>query len=355
MEALLALGEAGVEPIIRFLGEDGAASGGDKDLLWPLVVLGEMRDPRAVPTLLALLGRTADGELSVAAAEALAKLGRPAVAPLRRLLDGDAAPETRILAYGALAGMDLPEAWEILAEALEADPEVDFAVARCLAERNLPDDVTRVHRVYCTAEPWKRPALEATLAGMLSGQPAWPVARRDWRLRYRREPRQDLRIPVAWLEVMLLTWQSRRDIPAAGGHPARTLEDLRRRETSDPRDHNACPDCGEPFRSPTGIRLCSEVEEDLIAFQLERVRGWVRDRWEDIHEVLDELDHQEMEALQWPEADDQGRAQKMEALDSIELLKDTLCWMVEEGLDGLSKGEGRLWTALQRARSRKRA
>jgi len=118
------------------------------------------------------------------------------------------------------------------------------------------------------------------------------------------------------------------------------------------REDQICPDCGQPFRSPTGVVLCQEVEKDLIQFQLERVQSWIADRWEDIHEVLDELDHHEMEALEWPEETDDERARKGEALETIEMVKSTLCWMVEEGVAGLSQGERRLWVALQRARSR---
>jgi len=87
---------------------------------------------------------------------------------------------------------------------------------------------------------------------------------------------------------------------------------------------------------------------------LERVREWLAHKWEDIHEVLDELDRHEMEALQLPEGSEEERAWKGEALDSIEILRDTLCWMAEQGMGGLSQGERRLWAALQRARSRPR-
>jgi hypothetical protein len=351
MEALLALGDEGVEPLRRFFEDPDLSHSGETDLLWPLVVLGELRDPRFMPTLFRVLREAQGLELPIAAAEALAKLGFLAIPAIEELLDEKSVARTRILAYMALAHMDHPHAWEILEGALENDPELDFAVARALAERNLSEDQERVYRAYCEAESWKRSAFEETLTGMISGRPTWSTPHRDWRLRYRRQPKQGLRIFRSWPDVMVLLWENRHELRPSASTVPYSMEQLRQR-ADQRREESVCQDCGEPFRSPTGVPLCGEAEEDLIEFQLQRIRDWMDDRWEDIHEILDELDHQEMGALQWPEETDEERAYKNEALDSIDVVKSTLCWMVEEGLAGLSQGERRLWLALQRARSR---
>jgi hypothetical protein len=351
MEALISLGGEAAEAVVSFLRGRDLSQSEDEDLLWLLVALGELQDPRAVPVLLDVMGNAEGLELPVAAAEALGKMGIEAVRALESLLDGPVDPRTRILAYAALSLTGCPEAWEILEEAQEVDPELDFAVARALAERGAPGDQERVHGAYRTTEPWKRSLFEETLTGMASGRLPWRAPFRNWRLRYRRQPRQDLKIPRTWPDVAILLWQNRQGLRPDASQAPLTLPELRHRAVAE-QVGRVCEDCGQPFRSPTGVPLCHEVEEEIIQFQLDRVGTWIADRWEDIHEVLDELDREEMEALQWPEESDEARAQKGEALETIGVVKSTLCWMVEEGVAGLSQGEKRLWTALQRARSR---
>ena len=351
MEALLELGDEAVLPLLKFLKEQDLSDPGDADLLWPLVALGEMKDTRAIPTLIRVLREAPGLGLPVTAAEGLAKLGADALPALEGLLGEGPDARTRILVYTALAHTGHPDSWEILDEALDGDRELDYAVARALAERGLPEDEDRLHRAYCEAEPWKRSVFEETLTGIFSGRSAWRTPSRDWRLRYRRQPRQDLKIPRSWPDVMVLLWENRGELHPSVSEPPMSLEELRQ-QAALRQEQDVCPDCGQTFRSPTGIPLCGEEEEDLISFQLDRVREWLRDRWEDIHEALDELDYQEMDAIQLPEETDEERAYKGEALDTIDVVKSTLCWMVEEGLGGLPQGERRLWVALQRARSR---
>jgi len=114
-----------------------------------------------------------------------------------------------------------------------------------------------------------------------------------------------------------------------------------------------CPDCGRRLRRPTGIPLCDEVEEDLIVYQIEGVRQWRSHRWEDLHEVLDELDHKEVEILQWA-GDHPLEKEVEEALDAIDVMKRTLYWMVECDLRDLAEGEAALKAKLDRARSRRK-
>jgi hypothetical protein len=352
MEGLINLGDEAVSLLVAFLQDQEPSDDEGVDLLWPVVILGELHACTAVPVLISVLKESHGVELPVAAAEALAKIGMEAMGPLEELLGQEADPRTRTLVYAALAHMGLPEAWEILEDALEEDPELDFAVARGLAIRNLPEDQARVYGAYEKAEPWKRSSLEETLVGMISGRPPWATLYGDWRLRYRRQPRQGLQIPLTWPAMMILMLQARQDLRHSGtGKGPLSLDqltDLARQHQEETR----CPDCRQSLRSPTGVPLCDETEESLITFQLERVQDWLADRWEDIHEVLDELDHQEMNALERPEETEEERAHKWEALETLDVMKRTLSWMVEAGVTGLSHGEKRLSAALDAARIR---
>lgn len=353
MEELLAFGQEALEPLMAYL-EKGLEQGArDLDLLWPTVVLGELKSSRGIPLLLKLVQEAQGLEVPIAAAEGLAKAGRPALEAIENLLAENPQPKVRILLYAALSGIGVPEARELLVDALEEDPELDFVAARALAEIAQPGDENIIYDAYLQAEPWKRAAFEETITGMLGGGSPWKVPFKNWRLRYRRQPRQDLKVHRSWPDVLVLLWENRQLLRPDPQVKTISLEELRRRAQVRKKE-NICPDCGQEFKSPTGIPLCEEVEEDLIEFQLQRVREWLAHKWEDIHEVLDELDRHEMEALQLPEESDEERNWKGEALDSIEVMKDTLCWMVEQGMEGLSQGERRLWAALQRARSRAR-
>src|SRR6059036_610456 len=104
MEELLRRGPAAVAAIVDILGR----AQGRGDPLWPIVVLGELRHADAVPALGVFLGRM-EGGMNVAAAEALGKIGPPALP----YLDATAASDDRgrrLATYGALAMIPTDEA-----------------------------------------------------------------------------------------------------------------------------------------------------------------------------------------------------------------------------------------------------
>lgn len=351
MEELLSLGPEAVSALMTFLGDQPLPDPGDVELLWAVVTLGELRDLRAAPVLISVMRNASGWELPVAAAEALAKLGRDVLGALDTLLAEKPDPRTRILVYAALGVMNLPGAWGILERAIETDHDLDFVLARALAERNSGEDQARVYELYTNTEPWKRPVLLDTLEGMISRNPSWASRHKDWRLGYRRSPRQGLQIPFSWPGVMVALWEVRDELAAMNHEPPESWEQIRAKALQRVRQER-CPDCGQPLRSPTGIPLCEEVEVDLLEFQLDRVRDWLAARWEDVYEVWDELDCQEMDALHLPEDTDENRRNKFEVLDSLEVVRDTLCWMVEQGCSHLSEGVRLLEIALERARTK---
>ncbi len=351
MEELLSLGPEAVCALMTFLGHHPLPDQDDVELLWAVVMLGELRDHRAAPALISVMTRASGWELPVAAAEALAKIGPDVLGALETLLAGRPDTRTRILLYATLGLMHLPDAWGILERALETDQDLDFVLARALAERNSDEDQARVYELYTRTQPWKRPILQDTLEGMISHNPSWATRHRDWRLGYRRSPRQGLQIPFTWPGVMVALWEARDELAAMTQDPPVSWGQIQEKALQRTRQEK-CPDCGQPLRSPTGIPLCEEVEVDLLEFQLDRIRDWLAARWEDVYEVWDELDCQEMDALHLPEDSDEDRRNKFEVLDSLEVVKDTLSWMVEQGCSHLSKGERLLEIALRRARTK---
>jgi hypothetical protein len=351
MENLIAWGKEATPWLIDFLhGRRDQAQDDEVELLWPVVVLGELRDPDSLMVLWDIIQYAPGLELAVAAAEASAKMGEAAIDFLEEEFDDDLEIRSRLLVYCALGRTAHPRAWRILEDRLQADEALDFAVARALAERNTREDIERIYLVYAGTSSWKRSVLEETLIGMLSGELPWEGTSQNWRLRYRRQPRQGMQVPLSWPAVLFLIWEAREDLRPGGASAILTLDQLRQSALIR-RQRFYCEDCGQPLRCPTGVPLCGEVEADLIAFQIDRIQQWRADQWQDIFEIMDELDHQEVAVLQWPETTDAERADKGEALHAIDLVKGALAWMLDHGIDDLEKGEKRLAAALKRAGS----
>src|SRR5205823_6383713 len=98
MEELLRRGPDAAPPLIDVL----RRAQGRGDPLWPIVVLGELHRDDAIPALGLFLGRL-EGGVNVAAAEALGKIGPPALPYLVATAAGED-PGRRLAASGALAG-----------------------------------------------------------------------------------------------------------------------------------------------------------------------------------------------------------------------------------------------------------
>src|SRR5437763_467034 len=96
MEELLRRGPDAAPPLIDVL----RRAQGRGDPLWPIVVLGELHRDDAIPALGLFLGRL-EGGVNVAAAEALGKIGPPALPYLVATVAGEDRGR-RLAAYGAI-------------------------------------------------------------------------------------------------------------------------------------------------------------------------------------------------------------------------------------------------------------
>lgn len=84
MERLLTLGDSTVTELTCAL--ERWQDDESRYLLWVLVVLGELRSPQSIDGLVAQMRRTHLDYLAVAAAEALAKIGKPTLPALIELV-----------------------------------------------------------------------------------------------------------------------------------------------------------------------------------------------------------------------------------------------------------------------------
>lgn len=115
------------------------------------LALGRLGNPRAVPALLALL-RSGEEYLSGAAAAALADLGRTAVAPVAPLLH-DADPHVRERAAGVLGRIGAEALTPLSAGMRSPDPQMRTAVAEALGCINHPRSIETLLGALSDHEP----------------------------------------------------------------------------------------------------------------------------------------------------------------------------------------------------------
>ena len=182
MEELLRRGPSAVAAVI----DVARRAQGRGDPLWPIVVLGELRQADAVPAVGLFLGR-AEGGLNVAAAEALGKIGPPALPYLVATVAGQDRVR-RLAAYGALAMIPTDEAHRCLRDALPRDRALGDVIARALVQQGRPEAVAALAASAVHAPKRMRREFESAIAALVHPPVPPDPAERDWRLRYRRLP-----------------------------------------------------------------------------------------------------------------------------------------------------------------------
>jgi HEAT repeat protein len=128
-ERILAMGESSVPSLIEALERWRHDEG--RDLLWPVVLLGEIRSPIAVQPLIDQVQRANEEELAQAAAEGLARIGVPSLPALGQLAIAPD-PLARIHVYAALGGIRDDRAFTTLVDALTQDPNLGDVLAQAL-------------------------------------------------------------------------------------------------------------------------------------------------------------------------------------------------------------------------------
>src|SRR2546427_7306 len=166
---------------------------GRGDPVWPIVVLGELRDAGAVPVLGVFLGRV-EGGLNVAAAEALGKIGAPALPYLVATTASDDRAR-RLAAYGALAMVPADEAQRCLRDALGRDRVLGDVIARALVQQGQPEAIAALAAAAVPAPRRARRRPAAPVAGPRAGdvgaaaRPPRPLDQRRHRRRLDRARR----------------------------------------------------------------------------------------------------------------------------------------------------------------------
>jgi len=153
MQRVLRAGQAAVGPVRDAL---ECWDGESRDPLWAVVLAGELRDASAIEPLRARLVHPSLDFLAIAAAEALAKIGRPALPVLEDLARSEVAL-VRLHAYGAAGWIVDDGAYTLLLDALGSDHELADVIANAIVEHRRTDALPALWAAYRNCAPGSAP------------------------------------------------------------------------------------------------------------------------------------------------------------------------------------------------------
>ncbi|NIW38339.1 MAG: hypothetical protein GWN32_18270, partial [Gemmatimonadetes bacterium] len=302
MSRLLEVGAAAAGPVAeaveRWRDDEG------RELLWLVVVLGELRRPAGIEPLLDLLQRKGWTELQAAAADALAKIGGPA---LPALLDriGAAGPDERVWIYASLGWIGGDDAYAALLAALEDDAEVSGVAALALSDLGRREAIPAIYEALTRSAAWQRPDFETALRALHHGQPTARPQDADWRIRYRRLPRYGHSIP-SWAVVAALVLDDPETQREMSDIPVRPLEDIVAEPPEPDEPPQICDDCGAPVEEPTGLPVCPDTALPAALLQVRlledaREQGFefVYELWNDVEVAFPLMEMDEIDPPDW--------------------------------------------------------
>ncbi len=350
MERVRAMGEAAIpalaESLRRWQDDE------ERDLLWLIVLLGEIRSPSAITALVEQMRRADLEILAVAAAEGLAKIGAAAVPALIEVTKtGDALP--RLYAYVALGWIRDDRSYEALVNALDRDRELADVVAMALGQQGRSEAMPALYRAYRECEPWQRPEFEDALQQLHRGERSAPLWTSNWRLRYRRLPELEDGIDLEWTGISAIVRRDEERLPERPTRPLRPLEEILA-DAQQPEDPpETCEECGAPIERYTGLNACPETAVGVAVYQLDLLKGAREDGIEELFELLDELEADESERLDAGEPrTPRARARWRAELDELDACRETCHWLIEQGVEEVGPARALLLAAAARLADR---
>ena len=331
MERVLALGASAVPALIGALArwQDDDA----RDLLWLVVLLGELRHPSAVEPLITQMRRTDDDILAQAAGEALARIGPPAMPALAEIArTGE--PHQRLYAYATLGWIRDDQAYAALVAALGRDRELGDVLAMALGDQGRPEAIPLLYEAYQGCEPWQRIEFEGAIQELHWDRRSESLWTRDWRLRYRRRPALGGFEP-GWVFVSAVGHRGpevvMRQRPTI---PLRSLEEIVKGPPDSEEPPETCETCGAPFEHPTGLPVCPETALSVAVYQLSFLNGAREDGLEDLFDMRDELEAQEWEHHDRGEPlTPDARERWRDELEELRACDQTCQWLIEQGAE----------------------
>ena len=184
IDTLVREGENSVQPLLELL-DAIEPDQDDWTPLWIVVALGEIRSPRAVGHLLALLELPEGDILSEAIVEALAKIGAPALAQIMAFARKASGWEARQYAYTSLGLIPGDASLQFLISALGRDPVLWSTLATALADLGDQRAVAPLKNLLTRCDEREAPSVKEALAILEGSLPPYPhLHQQNWRERY---------------------------------------------------------------------------------------------------------------------------------------------------------------------------
>ena len=332
MERVLAAGEAAIpvlsDALHRWQTDDS------RDLLWPIVLLGELRNPSAIEPLAEQIRRTGKEESGLAAAEGLVKIGAASLPALRQL-----AAETdsivRIYGYAALGWLADDEAVSILLDALHRDHELANVLAQALCDQGRKEAIPVLYDAYRNCPAWQRIEFDDALRDLHFGQAEPLLWTKNWKTRYRREPFWG-RFELGWAGIAVMVRHEVEALTQRVSPPLKSLEEILR-EPAQPQDPaERCEDCGGLVERPTGLPVCPETALRAVLYQVRFLAEARDDGVEEIFDMFDDLDERLFEHYEEEEfLKKRERKSWEERGEDLRILRETCRWLVEQGVEDI--------------------
>jgi HEAT repeat protein len=332
MERVLAMGESTVPPLVEAL--ERWRNDESRDLLWPVVLLGEMRSPSGVQTLIDLVLQTDNQEMAQAALEGVAKIGVPALPALTQLATASD-PVVRIHVYCALGGIRDDRAFSMLAQALARDHGLGDVLAQALCDQGKTEAIPILYDAYCNCAPWQRTRFEEAIHNIHFGRTdptLWTV---NWRVRYRRDPALG-GFALSWRATFVLLRHHRDKISKEVSPEVRSLEEIFEHGAVSEASET-CQHCGEPIEEPTGLPVCPEIAVGAVLQQVRFLSSARQDGVDNIFDLFDSLDDMSWQHHEKPELLKAREPERWRELaQDLDIHRRTCCWLVEQGIEDIS-------------------
>ena len=336
MEKVIGFGEAAVADIISCLNEEAGFPRPDDDLPL-LVMLGEIRSPKAIDILIKYLKDIRYDITAEVACEALVKIGKTAIPALKDTITTEQGEVIRLYAYAALGYMRNDEAHEILVTQLETDRKLTCAIALALSRYKKKEDAEKIYKVYQELpENVFNPDIEESIWFCVNPDHEPLPVDENWRVRYRRKPHYSYSPAISQLGIMRITYSAIRKnrkglANVRKGLKKLTLKEILSKDMTDLNKDEHCEDCKKPVVYQAGIPVCpTHTAYGMAVFQEEFIKESIRQEYDNAPEVTDGLDELYEDASEIKKT-----SEKRNNLDKIAVYYKTMDYFIERGIYSL--------------------
>lgn len=336
MEKVIDVGEEAVPAIISCLKREAGFPRPHDDLLL-LVMLGEIRSPKANEILIKYLKDVKNDITAEVACEGLAKIGEPAIPALREIVTAEKNEIMRLYAYAALGYMRRPEAHEILIARLGIDRKLTCAIALALSRYNQKEDAEKIYKIYQElTENVFNPDIEESIWLCVNPDPDPVPVDENWRTRYRRIPHYSWAPNISQLSIMRIAYTAIRKNRKGLGDIRKnrkklSLSEILSQDMMKPKKEERCHECKKTIVYRTGLPVCPiHTAYGAVVFQEEFIKEYIKQGYENIPEIIDELDTLYEDAKKIKK-----KSEQRDSLDKISMQYSTVYYFIERRIYSL--------------------